>query len=127
MLINWDGTDYLYDDRRVKVSQAAIIKRETGLDWPMEFAEAIGKLNPDAVRAMMWLVRLQNGHIERIEDVDGSVMEFLEAYSKGVEAELAKQAAKDAEGSPNPTEPSTVDGSPTTSSNSETSTSPASE
>ena len=122
MKINWNGEELYYDDRRVTVSQARILKSETGLDWPMAFVEAIGRMDPAAVQGLMWLVRAQNGRVERIDDVDGSIMEFIDAYSAAVDVEIAKRAVVQGEAAdPTPVAPS--GDSPGTSTPSETTTS----
>lgn len=122
MKIDWNGRELFYDDRRVTVSQARILKTDTGLDWPMQFVEAIGKMDPAAIQGLMWLVRAQNGYQERIDDVDGSIMEFIDAYSAGVDVELAKRKATE-DGAADPTPVALSGDSPGTSTTSETSTS----
>lgn len=90
MEIQWEGRTWQYQDRAVTVSMCRIIKSETGLRWPSEFGEAIGKMDPDAVAALMWLVKTQNGVQATIGDQDGSPLDFLEAYGKAAQAEADK-------------------------------------
>ena len=113
MRIQWQGRDWNYDDRNVTVSMAKIVSQETGIKWPADFADALQQMDPLAIQALMWLVRAQNGYQERIDEVDGSIVEFLEAYGEAFERETPT------EGNPPPAGVET--GSPTTTSvNSET-------
>jgi len=113
MKIFWQGRDWYYDDRNVTVSVAKIVTNETGLMWPRDFADALTVMNPTAIQALMWLVRQQNGYQERIDDVDGSIVEFLEAYG-----EAAQQLVNEVDA--NPTD-GAVESPTTISDNSETS------
>ena len=89
MQFEWDGSTWYYDDRKVTVSVAGIIKKETGLNWPVDFAEALQSMDPNAIQALMWLVRQQNGRVEQISEVDGPIVPFMEAYAAGLTAEAA--------------------------------------
>jgi hypothetical protein len=88
MKITWEGKVWQYEDRNVTVQVASILKKETGLTWPTDFVDAVGKMDPRAVQALMWLVRSQNGCVETIDDVDGSLMDFLTAYAEAAQGDL---------------------------------------
>ena len=107
MRIEWNGRTYEYDDAAVTVSQAQILKNETGIKWPAEFFDLLKETDPTAVQALMWLVRTQSGEQLRIADCDGSIVQFLEAYAKAAQDQLGDEE--------DPTLPVTAGDSPVTS------------
>ena len=115
--IQYEGRSWRYDERAVTVQTATIIKRAKGFSFPDGLYRAFREVDPDAIQTLAWIIRGQNGVVEQIDDVNWSVLDFIDAFAegaKGAAEDAAKDAAKDAD--PNPR-----------SGNVETSTSPNSE
>jgi len=111
--------DWVYSDSEVTTAQAVILKKETGLLWPVGWAEAMQQSDPEAIQAMMWLVVSQSGQQCQISDVSGSILGFLEAYNAAYQVE--NPPAPDGEADPTPG--AVAPDSPETSPNTESATS----
>lgn len=125
MKFEMDGKTWTYNERAVSVQRAAIITKETGLMWPMEVLDRLGKLDPQACLAMMWVVRSQNEIHETIDQMpEWSQLDFAEAFGEAMNLE-EKARADAAAKKPADPQPAAVEGGPstTTSESSETVTS----
>lgn len=79
--ITMNGEDYSLELEKITVLQAKVIKTSTGLTLK-GLEDALEDIDPDALRALYWLMLVQSGRPIPIERVDFVVMDFAEALSK---------------------------------------------
>ncbi len=99
MKIKWEDKEYDFNLNELTVAQAKVIKVHCGLTL-VGLEEGILAGDADALRAIYWLMKVQNGEQSNIDTNDFKVMPFLVAFGDAAEDE-----AGEGNGSENPTEP----------------------
>lgn len=100
MIIQWDGQEYQFEHADIRIKQAVVIKQHTGFPfraWVRESEEG----DPQALQALLWVIKQQNGERVDIASLDFSVTDFLAAFDEGaltairqeVEAEMRRMKA----------------------------------
>lgn len=97
MIVHFEDTDYQFDFEALDLAQARAIKRQTGLTIQGLIA-GLESLDPEALVALYWLMRVQNGATVDINKVNFKVLKFGEA--------LAAASAAEKEADPTPAAPS---------------------
>jgi hypothetical protein len=92
MLVDYDGTEYDFDVENITLKQAKAIKDSCGLTLH-GLEVGIEEGDPDALRAMFWLMQVSSGVKTSLEDVDFKIVKF----SKAIDEAVRKQQAADAE------------------------------
>lgn len=98
MQVDYDGAQYSLDLDEIDVVEATYIKVKTGLTL-LGLQAGLGEADPDALKALFWLMNKQSGKAVDIERVNFKIMKFIEAIkdSQGKEP--------DSETAVNPTKP----------------------
>lgn len=96
MEVRWNDKDYTFNLERIRVSEAKIIKVQTGYTL-MTLEEGLDNADPDALRAVFWLMMVHNGEPVALERVDFEILAFAKALQEGSEKEAeAAKAEKEA-------------------------------
>lgn len=110
MKVTYLDNEYTLDLEEIDVKQARIIKDKCGLTLA-GLEAGLGEADPDALRAMFWLMTEQTGLHQDIELVNFKLVKFVQALQEATEAELKererleKEAKKATRGrSPSPKE-----------------------
>ena len=69
MKILVEGQAYEFDQSRLMLSEAMAIKSYTGLK-PPQWQAALTEGDPEALQALVWLLKKRNGEDVRFSDVD---------------------------------------------------------
>jgi hypothetical protein len=96
--INYEGKDYGLDLDDVDISQATTIYRKFNLTL-LGLEVGLREGNPDALRAIYWLMLSQDGQRVNIDNVIFKIVKFANALQAANEAEtLAAEDKAKAEG-----------------------------
>lgn len=79
MLIHFEDQDYQFEFT-FDLSQSRHIKRVTGLT-PRKLIEGLREIDPDAVAAVYFLMKAQNGVAVDMNKINFDVMKFTTAYA----------------------------------------------
>jgi hypothetical protein len=90
MKINFEGKEYDLDLDEITTGQAKVIKVHTGQTLK-SMAEGMQEGDPDALRALYWLMHVQSGLSLDIDRADFKMIKFLTAIG-AADAEAAKEA-----------------------------------
>ena len=76
-----DGTQYTFNPDKITTLQAIELKKLTGLTV-MQWSEAMGTLDAEAFRALVWLARKQAGDLPegRYSDFDFPFLEVANTF-----------------------------------------------
>jgi|SRR5215813_6223781 len=85
MNINFQGEEFTLELEDLTVAQAKVIKIHTGLTL-IGLEQGLGEGDPDALRALYWLMHAQSGKPCNIDDADFKIV----AFSQALEAALPK-------------------------------------
>src|ERR1700689_1329781 len=84
MKINYQDKEYEFDLDAMDVAQAKVIKVHCGLTLK-GITEGMGELDPDAMRAAFWLMKVQSGESCDIDRVNFPLVEFASAIIASAE------------------------------------------
>lgn len=98
MLLEFSGKTYTLDTEEITISQAMFIKSKTGLGLK-SWQDAVGDADPDAVKALYWLMCDQSGERCVWERIDFLIVKFFSAFAD------ALAEGDDDGGAPTPTRP----------------------
>lgn len=99
MKIEYEGRTLEFDLEEITVSQATTLKRKLGLTL-LKLDAGLAEGDPDALRAVYWLVNEQSGKRTDIDELDFKIVKFANAIQEAIEAEAAEEAAAEEEGAP---------------------------
>lgn len=97
--IKYEDKEYTFDLEEITLSQARIMKDRCDLTL-MGLEEGLGNGDPDAMRAMYWLMKCQNGEPEDIDRVDFKVVKFARAIDAAQKDEVPDADPKENSDSP---------------------------
>jgi hypothetical protein len=86
MIVEYDGKKYEFDMDEITVQQAKIIKTYCGLNMAT-ISDALEEADPDAMAALFWLMKQQNGERVQIQTVDFKLLKFANALNEASERE----------------------------------------
>jgi len=92
MKIKFEGEEYTFDLEELTVAQAKVIKVHTGMTL-LGLEEGLSRGDPDALRALYWLMHAQSGKSCDIDRADFKII----AFSKALEESLAPEDEEGAE------------------------------
>lgn len=93
MQIQFQGRTYSYDETKIDINQAYVIKANTG--WTIRgWQENLEQLDPHAIAHLWWIILAQNGETRNIADLGNfPVVALMVAIGEAAEAEQARQTA----------------------------------
>jgi hypothetical protein len=86
MIVQFEGQDWEFNLDDIDVVQARYIKRHTGLTI-VNMEEGMGTGDPDALCALYWLMKVQNGKTTDINGVNFPILKFAMALVEAVKRE----------------------------------------
>jgi len=87
MKVAFEGRDYEFALDEMTVAQAKVIKVHCGMGLK-GLSDGINDGDPDALRAVYWLMRVQSGDVGvNIDNVNFVVVKFLDALAQATQAE----------------------------------------
>ncbi len=95
MKVDYEGTEYELDFDEVTVKQAKAVKNSTGLTL-QGLEDGLSSGDPDALRALFWLMQVTSGIKSNIEEVDFKLVKFSKAVQVAVEKQVADEEAEEA-------------------------------
>jgi hypothetical protein len=101
MRLNYEGRDYTFDLEEITLQQARTIKSQCGITL-LGLEAGLENGDPDALRAIFWLMLVQNGEQADIDRVDCKIVKFARAIDAAVTEGTTEETPKDstAEASP---------------------------
>ena len=94
MQVKYEGKDYTFDLDEITVSQATTLKRKLGLTL-LGLDQGLREGDPDALRAVFWLMKEQSGERTDIDMVDFKIVKLANAIQDAADAE--EEVSKDGE------------------------------
>jgi hypothetical protein len=99
MHVKYEGKEYTFDLEEITVAQARTMKSSCGLTL-MGLEDGLTKGDPDALRAVFWLMLCQNGEpAADIDRIDFKIVKFARAIDEAAGTE-ADPKAESTESSP---------------------------
>lgn len=92
MIVKWQGKDYTYEPGNITVREAIAIKLYTGCGL-VSWQAAVRDADPQAMQALLWLVKSRNAEPCEMASLDFDVMAFLDAYVTAILADKELAAA----------------------------------
>jgi hypothetical protein len=80
MKVNFEGTEYELDIEDIDLSDAMTIYRKTGMTV-RALLEGLANVNPDAMRAIHWLMLKQNGRMTDMDKENFAVLKLAVAVN----------------------------------------------
>lgn len=96
MIIEFEDAEWKLDLDEVDVAQARTIKNATGMTL-LDLEEALERVDPDAMVALYWLMKVQSGVTVNMAKVNFKIVAFGKAVTAAQLREIEEKAA-------NPTE-----------------------
>lgn len=93
MKIDYEGETLEFDLEEITVQQATVLKRKLGLTL-LSLDNGLIEGDPDALRAVYWLIRTQSGERVDIDEVDFKIVKLANAIQAAVEKEAADKEAE---------------------------------
>lgn len=93
MIVKFEDEELDFSLDEITVSQATTLKRKLGLTL-IGLDAGLSDGDPDALRAVYWLMQTQAGKRVDIDSVDFKIVKFANAIQAAVEVEAAKDAAE---------------------------------
>ena len=93
MQFEFEDKTYTYDPAGLDVRTAMVIKVHTGHGLK-SWNEAVQELEPDAVQALFWAVKQQNGEPCEIASLNFSIPDFMAAFETAFLADTKAQLEK---------------------------------
>jgi hypothetical protein len=104
--IKWEGKEYAYSPGEVRVKEGIVIKVHTGLGL-LSWERACRDLDPQAIQALLWLIKSRNGEPCEVAMLDFDILAFMTAYGEAMqslpEPEPAPKADSPSDPTPEPT------------------------
>ena len=98
MKIEYEGETLEFDLEEITLQQATVMYKQLGLTL-LKLDTGLIEGNPDALRAVYWLIRTQQGDKVDINEVDFKIVKLSNAIQTAVDKENAeKEATKEADG-----------------------------
>ena len=94
MHLTYEDKEYTFDLEEITVAQAKIMKKSCGLTL-MGLEEGLGQGDPDALRAVYWLMLCQNGDPQDIDRVDFKIVKFARAMDAAQPDEVKSEVPKE--------------------------------
>lgn len=98
MLVHYEDKDYEFDIDDLDIGQASMLKRKYGLTL-LSLQKGLLEGDPDALRAVYWLMLAQSGQRVNIDNVQFKIVKFANAIQAAVEAESEKDEDEDGDSS----------------------------
>lgn len=93
MKVEYEGRTLEFDLEEITVRQATVLKRKLNLTL-MSLDRGLTEGDPDALRAVYWLMLVQSGEKDvDIDTLDFKIVKLANAVQEAVEAETAKKEA----------------------------------
>jgi hypothetical protein len=86
MKVNYEGEVLEFDLEEIDVQQATVLKRKLGLTL-LGLDQGLSEGDPDALRAVYWLMMVQSGKRVDIDEVNFKIVKLANAIQEAVEAE----------------------------------------
>ncbi len=99
MKICYEGKTLQFDLEELTLEQATVIYKRLGLTL-LTLDQGLIEGNPDALRAIFWMIMQQDDSKVQIEDVNFKIVKFANAVQEAVEKEAAEAAEKEAADGP---------------------------
>lgn len=93
MKIQYEGQVLEFDLEDITVQQATVLKRKLGLTL-LTLDKGLLEGDPDALRAVYWLIQEQSGNRVDIDTVDFKIVKLANALQEAIEAEAEEADAK---------------------------------
>jgi hypothetical protein len=87
------GEEERYDARKLLTSEAAVVARTLGMKWPA-VKEALGEDDPEAMRAVAWVMKKRAEPTLRFSDFDPGIDEIVSRYDDREIADYVTEAVK---------------------------------
>lgn len=81
MIVHFEDQDYSLDFAEIDLRQARYLKNNTGLTIH-KLRDGLKEFDPDALAAIFWLMKAQNGKVADISKVNFKIFEFWEALAQ---------------------------------------------
>jgi phosphoglycolate phosphatase-like HAD superfamily hydrolase len=99
MKICYEGKELNFDLEELTLEQATVIYKRLGLTL-LDLDKGLIEGNPDALRAIYWMIVQNDDPNIQIEDVNFKIVKFANAVQEAVEKEQAEAAEKESAGGP---------------------------
>lgn len=100
MIIDYEGEKLDFDLEEITLGEATYIKKHTGLTL-MGLDQGLSVGDPDALRAVWWLIQTHTGNKVNIDGVDFKIVKLSNAIQTAYEKEQAEQEVEtNPDGSP---------------------------
>lgn len=96
MKINFEDQEWSLDLNDITVAQAKVIKSHRGLTLKA-LSQGLDELDPDALVALYWLMKVQSGAAANIDNVDFPALKFALAVGEAASAEAEANKAVNGE------------------------------
>jgi hypothetical protein len=97
MKVHYEDQVLNFDLEDIDVQQATVLKRKLGLTL-LSLDTGLTEGDPDALRAVYWLMLTQSGQRVDIDDVNFKIVKLANAIQDAVEKEAAEKEASEEEG-----------------------------
>ena len=91
MQVHFEDQDFQFEIEDIDVSQSRHIYKQTGLSV-RGLLDGLKEINPDALVALYWLMKAQNGTVVDMGKVNFPILRFAAALGDGLDAEKKEQA-----------------------------------
>ena len=92
MIVHYEGKEYSFDLDDLTVAQAKVIKDHCNMTL-FALEQGLTSADPDALRALYWLMMAQSGESCNIDLVDFKIMPFVKALGEAFDSETARKTA----------------------------------
>ena len=102
MIINYQGTEYDFDQERITVDEWRELKRKYQMS-PRQFQDAIDEADPDASTFLYWVLKRQGagGFAEPLGDgLKPDILALNQALAAALQAEAERRAAAEPDPTP---------------------------
>lgn len=96
MIIDFEGREWTLDLRRIKLKQGVAIHYAYGLNVN-EMLAGLPALDSRAYHAAYWLMRQQAGEKISLDDADGDLIDFIDAFNNSKMSEREQREADEAQ------------------------------
>lgn len=93
--VKYEGKEYNFDLEDITVQQARTIKSSCNLTL-LGLETGLEQGDPDALRAVFWLMLAQNGEVEEIDRVDFKIVKFARAIDAAAIEEAKRTKTEEA-------------------------------
>jgi hypothetical protein len=89
MVVDFEGKEYNLDFDDITVQQAIVIKTHCKMTLK-GLEEGLADADPDALRALFWLMQVNSGVASNIDTLDFKIVKFSKAVQVGAEKQAVK-------------------------------------